>query len=132
MLSLLVASTMLSPSFLGLPENLEGNSLVPFLQSIVISHFIVATMVPWRAIFSSNEAPLLTELWWHVGNHLRLSLSISTTILGTPLPIRLVDVVPSAIAAAQFFAIFLASAALRCGHRPVLPKRRQDPHRLRP
>lgn len=36
---------MLSPSFLGLPENLEGNSLVPFLQSIVISHFIVATMV---------------------------------------------------------------------------------------
>ena len=36
---------MLSPSFLGLPENLEGNSLVPFMQSIVINHFIVATMV---------------------------------------------------------------------------------------
>jgi len=41
-LSLLAAATMLNPSFLGLPENVQG---IPFIQSLVIIHILLTTCV---------------------------------------------------------------------------------------
>lgn len=41
-LSLLASATMLNPSFLGLPEGVQG---VPFIQSIIIIHFCVAGLL---------------------------------------------------------------------------------------